>query len=379
MKEYKSENWKQDYPQMPDSFHQALIQEIERQTGKTEETVLKRERRRYTRKQSARWTVFAAAAVLCTMTAFAAARLQLVELFDWGSGASKAEKLIQTEPEVTQPETLHVSAGAAQNLEEVNARRAIPDASPLLDIRETMFDGGMLYVYAVPTENGKQYELGTDRMYVDDHEVGPASTAHYYPGDQLNGTTVDQETYTFRVDLSALNLTEDFEVTLPLSVYEKTEDPNMALSVEEAAAYKAPERYQNQDLNFTVNVTETMDHFADQTFTYDEFTLEVTEFSVMTTAVKAVFTYRMTQEQQAAYKDSGESLGVPVLKNARGEECQVQQTSLQDTEDGVRITAEYKNAEITDAGDTCTILSEAYNRFQEGRIAAESVFELYRQ
>lgn len=318
MKEYKDGNWKQDYPQMPDSFHQALMQEIEKQTKKSKVTEIKRDgRRRNGKKRAARWAAFAAAAVLCTVTAVAAARLHLAEVFDWGPGASKAETMIQTEPEVTQPETLHISSASAENPEEVNARQAIPDSAPLLDIQETMFDGGMLYVYAVPTENGKQYDLGTDRMYVNDQEVGPVGTVHGYPGDELNGKALDQETYTFQADLSALELTEAFEVTLPLSVYEKTGDAEKALSEKEAAVSQRPERYQNQDLNFTVSVPETMDRFADQTFVCEEFTLEVTQFCVMTTAVKAVFTYQMTEEQQEAYQASGESLGIPVLKNAR--------------------------------------------------------------
>lgn len=389
MKEFNIENWEKDYPKMPASFHQALVREIEKQTAVPEEAReesagrTRRTGRTGTRragKRRARWIVIGAAAVLCTMTAFAATRLHLAELFDWGSGSAEAEKLIQTEPEVTQPETPHASAAAAEYPEEAGARQEIPDASALLEIREVMFDGGMLYVYAVPTENGKQYDLGTDRMYVDGREVGPVSTGNYKAGEVLNGTALEQETYTFQADLSDLHLTEDFEATLPLSVYEKAgqEKETGAMDPGGMASYQAPYRYQNQDLTFSVSVTDRMRHFADQAFSCDEFHLEVTEFYVMATAVKAVFTYQMTEEQQAAFLDSGESFGIPVLKNARGEVLEMRQGQISemDGEGRVRIEAEYENRDLTEAGDTCEIVTEWYNRFQEGRTAAESTFEL---
>lgn len=248
MKEIDNRQWRREYPGMPDSFHQALCREVERQMKKSGKKIVGVHRasgRKSLRGAAMRGAVAAALVTLGGMTAFAGAKLRLPELFGWQFTAKQEEQLIQTEPEVSQPETVHISGGMKENMELVEAWPALPDSSSLLDIRETLFDGVKLYVYGIPTENGSNYELNADRLYVNETEVGPVSTSHLYPGDALENIAAEEEMYIFQVDLSKLELSDPFEVTLPLSVYEKPELGGAAISSDEADSYTAPVRYQN--------------------------------------------------------------------------------------------------------------------------------------
>ena len=376
MRQNNNINWRQEYPQMPDSFHQALVQEIERQYEK-EEAVWE-EKTLYSGKQRTRWAVALAAAALCGMTVYAASHFRLTELF-WGRiSPETADRMIETELQVIQPENLHISSAVKEEgMEEVVAERpTISDTSDLLDIKETLFDGMTLYIYAVPTDNGKNYDLNSDRIYINNVETGPVSTRHIYPGTPLASGTAEQEMYTFEVDLSELDLTEDFDVTLPLSVYERTEGDEQAMAVERPAeqAQNGPVRYQNQDLTFPVAVIETAVKYADQTFSCEEFTLEITNLATAGDTLKAVFYYRMTPEQLEAYRSSGETLGTPALRNEEEKEYELLTCSIQEMEDGIRIKASYFG--LSGGMQKITVESVEWNRFQEGRIATENIMEL---
>lgn len=385
--------WKAEYPKEPEFVHDQVLRTLEMleaQEGEKGQTRQQRRRKGHGRVRPARWAAVLAAAMLCGVTVYAAVHYRLPELLGDRFDAQKAAELIQTEPEVTQPETPHVSGAVrAEGMEDaVAARPKIPDTLPLLDIKETLFDGMRLYIYAVVTENGKNYDLNADRLYVNDREAGPVSTAHLYPGMEYANGTVEEECYTFEVALWSGNLgnlcsEKSFEVTLPLSVYERVENPEEALILDKNGQMpeedQVPIRYQNQDLTFTVDVPEQVQTagsrvFEKQTFTYDEFTLEISDIRLAADSLGAFFYYKMTPEQLASYQSGEERLGYPLLKNSNGEECAVISASLLEKEDGVRVEAEYSGISAED--DRFMIDTGLYNRFQERRSVGEISVEL---
>lgn len=213
----------------------------------------------------------AAAAVLCAGGAIAAGSGKLQELFEREFASPQAQEQIVTgiPVEVSGPEHMPAACEDEETLKIWNARPALPDGSPLLTIEEAQYDGAVLYIAGTATENGAQYELNTDRLYINDEEWGPVSTA----ADPEN-----PDVYSFRVDLSALNLTGIFRVTLPLSVY---------------AADGT--RYQNQELTFEMDADRAAvsSYQEPAVFEHEELTLEIKKVSVSSTVLQVVAEYHM--------------------------------------------------------------------------------------
>ncbi|MBU9744905.1 hypothetical protein KTH81_13850 [Lachnospiraceae bacterium ASD3451] len=231
MRQGKEPLWDQAFPEVPECFHGALTQELDRQVrGKN------CRRKKHIGKKAL--LVLAATLILGT-TAFAAARHLLLERFDMEREGRResAENLLQTDITQKTVTNENPTAGGAA-IGEAENWLPLEDQSPLLQIRETLYDGLKLYVYADATENGKKYDLNADRLFVEGKECGPVDTV------EKNGA------YTFRIDLSEQDLPEDFEVRIPVSVYRKS-DAEPGADTQQSKAEEIV-RYQNQDLIFRV-------------------------------------------------------------------------------------------------------------------------------
>lgn len=374
MKDIQRKNLKKEYPQMPDSFHQALLQEIEYQT----ETIVPEEKRLYQethpkkkRKPFTKLIAIAATMILLGATVFAAQKCNLMEL--WPFHLENINQL-QIKPETTQPDKIHFSTGMKENTEQVNSWPELPDSSPLLDIQETLFDGVRLYVLATPTENGKKYDLHTDRLYINDMET-LAGTSYYNKGEVLDGKKLEQEIYTFEADLYDLHLKDAFEVTLPLSVYEKTGEYE---KTEPLSSTPTPVRYQNQDLSFQVNEIPAMIQCPAQTFTYDDFTLESTNMKISDTTIKANFYYHLSPELLNTCQASEKILLPPVIFGENGTECKAISISSIQKNDGTLFNVEYYNSGVSLSEQSCTVQTRIrdYATGEEYEIAAESTVAL---
>lgn len=231
--EGKEQLWDQTFPEVPECFHRTVVQEIDRQVrGKN-----RRRKKRIGRKAL---LVLAATLILGT-TALAAARHLLLERFDMEreERREKAEELLQTDiTQQTEKNENPTASGAA--VEGAENWLPLDDQSPLLQIRETIYDGMKLYVYANVTENGRKYDLNADRLFADGKECGPVDTV------EENGE------YTFRVDLSGQELPDDFEVRIPVSVYGKSASDTDSDTASDTRNPEGMVRYQNQDLIFRV-------------------------------------------------------------------------------------------------------------------------------
>ena len=225
-----------------------------------------------------RWKRFVAtfvAAAALGGTVFAATRLHLAELFPREMNSPQAQEQIMTDIAVEVTGQVHMpEAYREEGTEDMFwGRKEIPDASPVLSIEEVQYDGATLYIYGASTENGRQYELNADRLYINDKEYGPVGTTN------LNEWT-GEDGYTFTADLSALHLEDDFTVTLPLSIYQ------------------GEERFQNQELTFTMSAKANTQKAADQTFVHDGYTIYVTNIVRTTNVIRFSVRYQFTEEER---------------------------------------------------------------------------------
>lgn len=228
--------------------------------------------------------ILAAAAIgLFTVTGIAAVTGNLQSIFPDSFRSTEAQNLVNDsglDVKVSCQE--HIPDGVKSDPESLAMWKSWPalsDSSALISITQTAFDGKWFYLTASKTENGKKYDLNEDRMWVNGEEFGPVSS------------TDEDDVYGLQADLSSLNLSSDFEVMLPLSVYSKD----------------GKTRYQNQEISFTVSYDGTQTEgsawtlSSPVTFSHPDVVLTVTSLSVSATRVEATVHAEKTSETPEGY------------------------------------------------------------------------------
>lgn len=263
-----------------------------------------------------------AAALACTATALAASDFRLFDLFNLGKDTREAGSLIQTDPSLTAE-----TEGAW--------------SEPLLSIKESLFDGQILYLYASSAGTGQKYTLGIDRILINGKDSVPVT---FGPDQTLeNGCG-----YVLRADLESINVTPPFTVTLPLSVYEKTEGQDIALTENPSQGLSRPRQYENQEITYTVEVSGKVLTPADRSFAGSDYTLTVSNLSVTSTRISFSCLYEMTPSQREAYENQDSVLTIPAVFDFSGEECLLQDAMMEDIENGIFITADYSGISLED-------------------------------
>lgn len=285
----------ENYPVMPETFHNALVEVI----GENIEGIQRFDKKRHIKK----WIVIPVAALI-GMTVFAAREFRIPEKMGWKIGIQEIEKIIDSEVDVitseNNPRQVYVEEGAEYTPDLLE----LPEESALMEIEETLFDGVRLIIYGKTTEAGKNYILGSDRIFINGEECGPVETGW---------STDDPEEYIFEVDVSDLCLTEAFEVILPLSVYENTIQE--VYSYDEPEKYKPPIRYKNQELRFVVEIPEAAGIVivSDQYFEQDGMTLELQKIEHSATTLIIDFYYHVSEKLMQEFEEDGKVIVDPVL------------------------------------------------------------------
>lgn len=234
------------------------------------------------------WILAAAAVMVCAGTVIAAKQNGLIQFFDQQFVSQEAQDQISTSIPtiITGPEHIPTAYTEENTMDIWNSYPELPDNSALLTIQEAMFDGNELYIYAAATDNGKKYELNADRLYINDEEYGPVSTA---TSEEIFEENSDKESdaefqktsgdYYFSINLSDLDLSGTFTVTLPLSVYDASGT-----------------RYQNQELTFEMNAdaTDITTLSSEVTFEHDEFNLTIKECRISASTLTLIVEYQRT-------------------------------------------------------------------------------------
>ncbi|MDO4276275.1 MAG: hypothetical protein Q4D16_21610 [Eubacteriales bacterium] len=282
--------WNQEYPKMPEAFHLALEETVKQNIEKDLYTQgTERTRRKPYRK---RWYLLGIAVVLLlgSFTATAKKEFNFAEYLSLDDSQNIPEifqsdinAIVEKEP--TLPEFI--------DKEWVKTWEKREDDSPLLDIREVMYDGGQLCIYGVPTKAGKRYQLYTHRLIINGQTLSqPIDTWD----DEGSG-----DNYVFTADIHNLGLECPFEVTLPLSVFINGE-----------------KRSENQDFTFTVETEAEVTALPEQEFIFDDYTVKVTDLKKSVTSFWGKVVVERTREQQEAYEKEEYRILSPVFKEKDG-------------------------------------------------------------
>lgn len=272
--------WKNEYPQMPAAFGLAVEETVAKcleASQNYEEPGIGVPAVGRKRASLKKWFLLGAAAALLAGAISAGAR----RTFDFReymglAESAAADALFQKD---VQAEVAAEAAHLEGMSEESPAhRKPLETSEPLLDIREIMYDGLQLWVYAQSTEAGREFELETLRMEIGGEEVCPVNTEN--PG---------AEVYVFAADVSGKNLQAPFPVR------------------QEVRVYKDGTRYENQELLYTVNLENKAEELPDQKFAFADFSVTVSEIRKSPVAVQGLVQVEMTREQKSRYEAAGKN------------------------------------------------------------------------
>lgn len=271
--------WEQEYPKMPEAFHQAVEWAVEAEVqGAPEADGFAGRKRRSV------WRVLVPAAILAAALAAGAVlakepskKIQVdlkqeLQLEGLGNLDSILEKnvTVRVEEEPVYPETY--DSEFLESMEPLNTDQ------PLLDIQEVLYDGQRLAIAAVPSGEGEAYTFECWNMRFGDETIGPIEMAADWENHKY---------YIFQAYVGNLELTAPFDVTLPVRVYGKNT------------------RMENQDLTVTVTGNPVVESIKDQEFVFEDYTVKTTELKKSATALWGKITVEMTEAQKEAYENSG--------------------------------------------------------------------------
>ena len=318
-------NWNQLNKQVPESFHKAVVEELHRQLSEQacEKNDGRKKPRTFSKRHILPAAIAAALAIGTTALAGPTVYSHLEEYFGWNRG--EVAGLVQTTPEASVADTTRLTGDLTPEL--VSTFPELPSDAPLLDVQETLVDGAFLYVYANITEEGLKYDIGSDRLFLNEKEIGPVEF------------WTDGSLAVFSTDISKEDLSQDFTVCLPLSVYAK-DDPST--------------RYENQEYTFNLPAVNNQLAFTPSDQTYQltgEISAQLEDLSVSPTQVSFTIRYCLPENQQ----DYASSLQSIVVKTPDGATLSSKSIFVNDARSGsqdglIFRTLEYAGSQGVAAG-----------------------------
>lgn len=286
--------WENEYPKMPEAFHQSMAETVRKNIEEIPENTPQAKAHRKPAKKKILILSLAAVFLFGTLTAIAKEKeekfnlAKYLEISDHElvGGIFQTNISDKVEKELTFPEYM--------DMELVRSWKKREDNLPLLDIQQIIYDGAQLCIYATRTENGGDYELESNHLFINGEWVGPIEQGMREREDGY---------YIYRADTRALGpeLKSPFKVTLPLSVYGKW-----------------GKRYENQDLSFTVDIDAVVEPIKDQEFIFDNYTVKITDMKKSVTTLWGKVTIERTKEQQAAYEEEDRAICFLLFKSKDG-------------------------------------------------------------
>lgn len=303
-KMFAQEIWKQDYPKMPESFHLALKEVVEKNCHEIPPVIPKK----------INWKKFFILGIAATLTmGIAVAGVAATQVFKKKEetfhfeeylgyeNREGIEDLFQTEIEVQIAEEAGVPLMVYEWEDEKAREQYIynwkldqkerENNEPLLEIREVMFDGLILAIHAVATEEGEKYSLGCDTINIGDKCILL----------EEGGKVGKGKDYIFMTHIRDLERTNPLEVIIPLQVY------------------RNGQRYENQDIILEVPLEAEMICVPDQEIVLERCTVKASEIVKSHTAVMMKLEVLMTEKQREAYdNENRQILELSVLKSEDG-------------------------------------------------------------
>lgn len=309
-------NWNKLNTEVPECFHTAVVEELDHQLSRNVSSEKRGRKKSGLLSRRHLLPVAIAAAVAIGGTALAGPMVysHLEEYFGWNRG--EVAGLVQTAPEASIDETTKLSGDMTPEM--VSGFPALPSDAPLLDIRETLVDGAFLYVYADITQEGLKYDLGSDRIYLNGKETGPVE---YW---------TDGSKAILSVDVSQEDLSSDFTVTLPLSVYAKDDSAT---------------RYQNQEYTFSLPAVNDALAFRPDDQIYqlsDEISAQLENLTASPTRLSFTIRYCLP-ESEADYAASLQGI---VVETPDGSSLAFQSIFVNDQRSGLQDGCIYRTLEF---------------------------------
>ena len=303
--------WEEQYPEMPELFHLAVEQAVNRAVGNETvytggETVERGRSDQDIRGAASlnkrkNWRLLILAAVLCggIISAVAVsgrkpvrtAEVDFQEKLGLGE-RSDLEEVWFTDVEVSiAEEPRYVNELHPEILEDM---KDLKTDGPLITIDRIMYDGLQLAVCAYPTEEMEGYTIESWSMTVNGQKTGP---------NEMDDNMGKQDYFIFTAQLYDMEPADRMEVVLPLSVYRDNE------------------RYENQELLFTVE-GKTAEQIPDQEFDLESCTVKLTEMRRSLTAFAGRIQIERTPEQQNTCEGEDREIVSMVLESADGRRWQ---------------------------------------------------------
>ena len=208
--------WTTEYPAMPESFHNALLEALSLEEGEAHRIT--------NEKRKGRRSVLAVGAAAAALLLAAAGMYRGLGTFFPETFLSEAAKEgIKTEvvTEISGPD--HYARDLEGGSVDMDSLPVIPVDEPLIRILEAKCDGIELFAVMEKTEAAKNYDIALHELYIDDvlNEEPPSCMAE------------SEDTFALRADVTKRNPGPVFRATLAVNVYGRD-----------------GMRYQNQELTF---------------------------------------------------------------------------------------------------------------------------------
>lgn len=297
--------WEKQYPEMPEIFHLALEQAVNKNVEANEKAGIREEKylnldmkKSVYKSKKKKWRLLVLAAVLCggisAVIAVSGQKTIKLQKIDFQDKVGLGERTdtasvwqediivrVSDEPEYIN-ELPQEILGKMQKLE---------TDLPLISIDKVMYDGLQLAVCAYPTKETEGYEIESWTMTVNGKKTGP---------NEMDDNMGKQDYFIFTAQLYDTDQTEHLDITLPLNVYGNNK------------------RYENQELQFSVDTKPIIKKIPDQIFHFDNYTVKLTEMKRSLTAFFGKIYIERTSEQEAIYKEEDREITDMFLEGMDG-------------------------------------------------------------
>ncbi len=299
--------WEEQFPEMPESFHLAVEQAVEKGKKQPESCSFPQQDGQdadkstgnvTVRRRKKKWTLLILAAVLCgglaSVIAVSGRKPLTVSSVDFqeklGLGQrtdlasvwfDDIEAVVAEEPEYVK----YTPQGILEKMKPLDTEK------PLLSIEKILYDGLQLAVCARPAEEMEGYTIEAWEMTVNGQRILP---------NEMDDHLGKQDYFIFTAQTCDLELEAPLEIRLPVRVY------------------KGRERYETQELVFGVEDAPAAEEIPDQEFVFEEHTVKLTEMKRSLTAFTGRISIERTEEQEDTYKKQDREIVTIRMEGADG-------------------------------------------------------------
>ena len=274
----------------------------------------------------------AALVIVVGGSAWAASYFHLSDYLGPDTGADTQE--IEEHIQIIDPVSQTVEADLPELLRGFKLDTDTIFMDPLIQIKEVYFDGAELHIYGEPTEAGKAYDLGTSRIFVGG--VQYAGEINSVKKRNSEGESSSFEYYG-RIQLADAQITDDFTVQIPFTVYNLLEGNIIGAPAEDGDSVmrqyidsgefvdesggrynllpiEAIQRIGFQTISINVSVTDNAARVAEsQNIEIENGIVSVTKLTLSPSTMHICYTWRLTGEDAREKIEALSCSGIDIM------------------------------------------------------------------